>query len=80
MARTRTNAITGPLVARLGAVATAEAARRKPRAGVLPPSEQMRRFLAGEERWRLKAGLITPAQYQRYTQTMIRRLEQNGKT
>lgn len=38
------------------------------------PSEQLRRFQAGEEAWRVEAGLVTPEQYQRYVDRMERQL------
>jgi hypothetical protein len=45
----------------------------------IPPSEQLRRFQQGEERWRLDAGLVTPEQYRRYEMAMQRRMaEMNG--
>lgn len=34
------------------------------------PSEQYRRFVEGEELWRLEAGHVTPEQWQRYVNTM----------
>lgn len=37
------------------------------------PSEQLRRFEAGEESWRVEQGLVTPEQYERYIQAMQRR-------
>lgn len=38
------------------------------------PSEQVRRFQGGEELWRVRAGLVTPEQYQRYAEAMRRRM------
>ena len=36
------------------------------------PSEQRRRFEAGEEAWRVEAGLVTPEQYERYLAAMMK--------
>ena len=41
----------------------------------ISPSEQRRRFMAGEEVWRVEAGLVTPEQFQRYVEAMRQRLE-----
>jgi hypothetical protein len=41
---------------------------------VIPPSEQLRRFLAGEEVWRVEAGQVTPAEFADYEQVMLKRL------
>lgn len=49
----------------------------EPRRRQMPvrPSEQRRRFLEGDESWRVEAGMITPEQYQRYMEAMQRRME-----
>lgn len=46
--------------------------KNKPRA--IPPGEQVRRFLAGEERWRLEEGLVSPSQWAEYQETMLEKL------
>jgi hypothetical protein len=46
--------------------------RKKPE--TLLPQEQVRRFLAGEERWRVDAGLVTPVQFAEYEREMLKRL------
>lgn len=38
------------------------------------PAEQMRRFLAGEERWRVEAGQVTPQEFVEYERAMLRKL------
>lgn len=45
----------------------------EPRRRKMPirPSEQRRRFEAGEERWRVDAGLVSEEQYQRYLASMM---------
>lgn len=43
-------------------------------APTIPEQEQVRRFMAGEERWRLDAGLITPTQWAEYESTMLQKL------
>jgi hypothetical protein len=50
----------------------------KDRAQPIAPSEQVRRFLAGEERHRLDSGEITPSQWFEYEKAMLQRL-QEGK-
>lgn len=40
----------------------------------ITPSEQRRRFEAGEELWRVRAGLVAPEQYERYAAQMQRRM------
>jgi hypothetical protein len=57
-----------------------QAARVKPYKARRPvrPSEQIRRYLAGEERWRLEQGLISPEEWQRYEQAMISKMQQGG--
>lgn len=44
----------------------------EPRRQQMPvrPSEQRRRFVEGEEAWRVNAGLVSPEQFQRYIEAM----------
>lgn len=42
------------------------------------PSEQIRRYLNGEERWRLEQGLVSPEEWDRYEQAMINKMQQGG--
>lgn len=62
---------------RLKQIAQRQVKLLEPRKKRMPvrPSEQERRFLAGEERWRLDAGMVTEEQYARYMQAMQRRME-----
>ena len=41
---------------------------------VVSPTEQIRRYVAGEEQWRVAAGLVTQKQYQKYSEKMLREL------
>jgi hypothetical protein len=41
---------------------------------MIPPAEQMRRFLAGEEWRRVESGEVTATQYIEYEQIMLKRL------
>lgn len=56
--------------------ATTEARTKPIRKGGKPltEDEQIRRFLAGEEEWRIEAGLISPADYARYQEAMLQKL------
>lgn len=47
---------------------------RKGRGRKLTEQEQMRRFLAGEERGRVQSGEVTPTQYHKYTIAMLKKL------
>lgn len=46
--------------------------QKKPRP--VAPSEQVRRFLDGEERYRLESGEITPTQWAEYQRRMLQQL------
>ena len=63
---------------RLKQIAQRQVKAVEPRKRRMPvrPSEQARRFMDGEEAWRVEAGLVTPEQYQRYMETMQRRMEE----
>ena len=63
------------VAANLGRIAKAQVPQVKKlrRARKLTPSEQMRRYLSGEELWRVQAGLVTPEQYERYAEEMEQR-------
>ena len=43
-------------------------------ASFVPREEQLRRFLAGAERWRVEAGLVSPGEFAAYEREMLRRL------
>ena len=43
---------------------------------VVSPTEQIRRFVAGEEQWRLATGLVTQEQYDKYSARMMRALRE----
>ena len=43
-------------------------------ASFVPREEQMRRFLAGEERWRVEQGLVSPGEWAAYEREMLRRV------
>jgi len=61
-------------------IAEMQRKRMKPvlsRPAPVRPSEQVRRFLAGEERWRVEAGEITPADYAAYEMEMLKVLGLN---
>ena len=67
------------VVAGLRGLATTEAKKAGAAAGrgaasFVPREEQLRRFLAGEERWRVEQGLVSPGEYARYQREMLRRL------
>ena len=42
------------------------------------PSEQVARFLAGGERWRVEQGLVTPAQFGAYELEMLKKIGATG--
>ena len=52
----------------------AGAATGRGAASFVPREEQLRRFLAGEERWRVEDGLVSPAEYARYEREMLKRV------
>ena len=52
----------------------AGAAAGRGAASFIPREEQLRRFLAGEERYRVEQGLVSPGEYARYEREMLRRL------
>ncbi len=56
--------------------AKAQRPRLKNMRRVIPPSEQVRRFLAGEELARVDAGEISPAEFAEYEKAMIEKLRQ----
>lgn len=72
------------VIARLKAQAAAQArqlpkkARAGSQSGAIPEAEQIRRFLAGDERHRLESGQITPTQWAQYQAAMVGRLRQLG--
>ena len=41
----------------------------------VPPTEQLRRFLTGEERHRLESGEVTPTQWVEYEAAMLEKLQ-----
>lgn len=43
---------------------------------VVSPTEQLRRYMAGEEQWRLHAGMVTPEQFDKYSAKMRRALRE----
>lgn len=43
---------------------------------VVSPTEQIRRFVAGEEQWRVAAGLVTQKQYDKYSAKMMQALRE----
>lgn len=51
---------------------------RRRRAPAVPEAEQIRRFLAGEERARLERGEVSPAEWRRYQETMVEKLRGMG--
>lgn len=60
---------------RLKAIAQRQTQQLAKRPRPVRPSEQLRRFQEGEERWRLDQGLIGEDQYQRYVEHMRRLVE-----
>lgn len=61
--------------ANMARIAKAQAARApKTRRQTIRPSEQVRRFLNGDERWRLEQGLVTPTQWADYERAMLEEL------
>lgn len=44
----------------------------------IPPSEQVARFLAGTERYRVFVGEVTPIQYVEYERAMVKHLAESG--
>lgn len=61
---------------RLKALAQRQLKLKGARPRPVRPSEQLRRFQAGEEAWRVDQGLVTPEQYQRYVDIMTRKMEE----
>ena len=57
---------------RLKRIAQRQVKAVEPRRRRMPirPSEQARRFVEGEEAWRVDAGMVTPEQWQRYVDAM----------
>ena len=43
---------------------------------VVSPTEQIRRFVAGEEQWRVAAGLVTQEQFDKYSARMMKALRE----
>lgn len=72
----RTAGITAPVLRQVGQAVAGEVKRRKPRTATVSPSEQLDRFIQGAERWRVDAGLVTPEQYARYSDAMLKRLNE----
>ena len=69
------------VVAELKNLAKMQRQRAKPvldRPRHVAPSEQLRRFVAGEERWRVDEGLVTPQEYFEYEKEMLQRLAASG--
>lgn len=63
------------VVAQLKRLAQVQAGRMPGSARVaIAPAEQMRRFLAGEERARVARGEITPQQFFEYERAMLKKL------
>lgn len=62
---------------RLKKIAARQVKTIEPRRAQMPirPSEQLRRYQAGEEAWRLQAGQVSPEQWQRYVDAMQAQLE-----
>lgn len=61
-----------------------EGARMKPLPPIgqgngIPEPEQIRRFLAGDERWRVDVGLVSPRQFAEYEAAMLKRVGHGGK-
>lgn len=59
-----------------------ENVQRKGRRLPVAPTEQVRRFMVGEERWRVEEGHVTEAQYERYAARMMKKVEEmidNGR-
>ena len=57
----------------------AGAATRRGAASFVPREEQLQRFLQGAERWRVDAGLVSPAEYAAYEREMLGRLGAMGR-
>ena len=77
-AKTRALRNTSKVVSRMSKLVTRE--RNKIPSGVrkhvVSPTEQIRRYVAGEEQWRVAAGLVTQEQYDKYSAKMIRALRE----
>ena len=60
----------------IGSLAKKQEAKMKalPQRTPIAPSQQLERFLAGAERWRVEQGLVTPQEFAEYEQEMLQRL------
>jgi hypothetical protein len=76
--KTRARQGTPKVISRMSKLVTRE--RNKIPGGnrkrVVSPTEQLRRYMAGEEQWRLHAGLVTPEQFDKYSAKMRRALRE----
>lgn len=60
-------------VGNLGRLVKSQTARMKPyieKGQPLTPQEQVERYLAGAETWRLETGQVTPEEWERYENAM----------
>lgn len=72
----RAQRINAHLVGDMRKLVEREAKRRPKRTPVISPTEQLRRFVAGEEQWRVESGVVSEDQYARYVNKMLKQLKE----